>query len=256
MFRRIRIIPYRQASKSAKTLAEELGGKVVRLQNSSYLPRASDFIVNWGNSKHVDYSTDLETPVVNDCMRCELEYAHNKLNFFQTFSGSSPLPPFWTNKEDIPDDQFPIVCRTKLTGHSGAGIVIASDRDNLVNCQLYVKYIPKKEEYRVHLGLRKSGPIYIQRKARRLSCSDPNWQVRNHSNGFVYVQASQDDKNLAAVVEAAQEVFSALRLDFGAVDVIYNEYLERAYVLEINTAPGLEGTTGKKYAEYFRSFYT
>jgi D-alanine-D-alanine ligase-like ATP-grasp enzyme len=37
-------------------------------------------------------------------------------------------------------------------------------------------------------------------------------------------------------------------LDFGAVDVIWNEKQQRAYVLEVNTAPGLEGQTVDDYA--------
>src|SRR3546814_3140988 len=40
-------------------------------------------------------------------------------------SGEEYLPKFWTKKEDIPDEAFPIVCRTVLSGHSGVGIVIA-----------------------------------------------------------------------------------------------------------------------------------
>jgi len=44
---------------------------------------------------------------------------------------------------------------------------------------------------------------------------------------------------------------SALGLDFGAVDIIYNEHENQYYVLEVNTAPGLEGTTVEKYAEAF-----
>ena len=41
----------------------------------------------------------------------------------------------------------------------------------------------------------------------------------------------------------------ALHLDFGAVDIIYNERENQFYVLEVNTAPGLEGTTLQKYTE-------
>jgi D-alanine-D-alanine ligase-like ATP-grasp enzyme len=38
-------------------------------------------------------------------------------------------------------------------------------------------------------------------------------------------------------------------LDFGAVDVIYNRAQDKAYVLEVNTAPGLEGSTLDNYVE-------
>jgi len=51
------------------------------------------------------------------------------------------------------------------------------------------------------------------------------------------------DEGLASVM--------ALGLDFGAVDIVYNENDNKAYVLEINTAPGLSGTTLEKYVEVF-----
>src|SRR3546814_13722589 len=68
-------------------------------------------------------------------------------------SGEEYLPKFWTKKEDIPDEAFPIVCRTVLSGHSGVGIVIADNRDDLVPANLYVIYVKKKEEYSVNLGI-------------------------------------------------------------------------------------------------------
>jgi D-alanine-D-alanine ligase-like ATP-grasp enzyme len=40
-----------------------------------------------------------------------------------------------------------------------------------------------------------------------------------------------------------------LGLNFGAVDVIYNEKENKYYVLEVNTAPGLSGTTLEKYVD-------
>jgi D-alanine-D-alanine ligase-like ATP-grasp enzyme len=51
------------------------------------------------------------------------------------------------------------------------------------------------------------------------------------------------------VDNAALGAVSALGLDFGAVDVKCNRQGTRAAVLEVNTAPGLQGTTLRKYAE-------
>ena len=49
--------------------------------------------------------------------------------------------------------------------------------------------------------------------------------------------------------EKRNAAIKALGLDFGAVDIIYNEAEDQHYVLEVNTAPGLEGTTLQKYTE-------
>ena len=45
---------------------------------------------------------------------------------------------------------------------------------------------------------------------------------------------------------------AALRLDFGAVDIIWNKRHDRYYTLEVNTAPGLEGTTLERYSNAIR----
>jgi glutathione synthase/RimK-type ligase-like ATP-grasp enzyme len=96
--------------------------------------------------------------------------------------------------------------------------------------------------------------IAVQRKARRLSVPDSqvNWQVRNLAGGFVF---TREGFTLPTACEtAAHLVVKACGLDFGAVDVIWNETQQKAYVLEINTAPGLEGQTVDDYVTFFKEF--
>ena len=54
----------------------------------------------------------------------------------------------------------------------------------------------------------------------------------------------------ADTLAAALACLAKTGLDFGAVDVIYTKD-ERVYVLEINTAPGLEGQTVLDYKVFF-----
>lgn len=185
-----------------------------------------------------------------------VEQASNKLSFFQLLEGQEYTPPFWTSMEDIPDDQFPIVCRTVLNGHSGSGIFIANTRSELVPAPLYVKYIKKKDEYRVHIGTYNDGSgnvefvtIATQQKKRKLEHENPNWQIRNCDNGFIYARDNVDPP--LSVIDCAMDSFRNLHLDFAALDVIWNEKQGKAYVLEANTAPGLEGQTLQDYVDYF-----
>lgn len=244
---RYRVIPYKQGSASAKALATALGGKVLKLEGSTFVRKPTDKIINWGNTQTT------MTSVLNPGSL--IRSASNKLEFFKLMKENNLediTPRWWTDKESIPDDAFPIVCRTILAGHSGAGIVIADCRDDLVPASLYVAYKKKKDEYRVHCGLSPSGDtgiIAIQRKARDSSNENPNWQVRNHSNGFIYVRGGFTAP--VCVEDVARSCFGATGLDFGAVDVIYNAQENKAYVLEINTAPGLEGQTVTDYANFF-----
>lgn len=258
---RYRVLPYRQGSKSAKALAEALGGKVLKLEGSKFKYKDGDIVINWGYSacaqlvddmtKHLTYP---DSAKIHNWQENRMRGASNKLLFFNHMKEVKPnlTPDFWTKREEIPTDVYPIVCRTILAGHSGQGIVIADEPDSLVDAPLYVKYEKKKDEYRVHCGKtgEESTIIAVQRKARRNGAEEVNWQVRSHDNGFVFIRNNINPPS--CVIEAALESFKASSLDFGAIDVIFNSQQEKAYVLEINTAPGLEGQTITDYAKFFK----
>jgi hypothetical protein len=246
-------MPYTQGSRSAKALAEALGGKVLRLIGSEFIKKEDDLVINWGNSNADPALISLNAGNNPDCIKRN----SNKLSFFQhqkEQGNEEFLPEFWTEPSGIDGYIFDaggmVVCRTNLVGHSGAGIVIASSFGEIVEAPLYTRYIKKKDEYRVHLG-REGSIIDLQRKARRFSCDTPNWLVRNHSNGFTYVRGNLNPPE--SVLIAAKAVLKASGLHFGAVDVIYNASQDKAYVLEINTAPGLVGQTIQSYANYFKT---
>ena len=245
----IKIYPYKQGSKSARALADAIGGRVLKLEGSSYVAKSGDTIINWGSSRTPHGAMEISgLRVLNPGMAVQI--ASNKRHaFVDMLQRSVNVPDFWTNQGDIPDDAFPIVCRTVLNGHSGVGIVIADNRDGLVPAPLYVRYVKKQDEYRIHIiG---QSIIAQQRKARRADCENPNWKVRNHQNGFVFVREGvQPPEDVRVQALAAIE---ALGLDFGAVDVIWNSQQQRAYVLEVNCAPGLEGQTITDYANAFRA---
>jgi glutathione synthase/RimK-type ligase-like ATP-grasp enzyme len=116
----------------------------------------------------------------------------------------------------------------------------------IVPAPLYTKYIKKISEYRVHVV--GNAVIDVQKKMRRTDIPDEqvNWQVRSHSNGFIFGREGVvlPDAVTADCVRCVNE----LGLDFGAVDVIFNAHQETYYVLEVNTAPGLTGTTLVNYA--------
>ncbi len=266
MNKRYRVLPYKQGSRGAKALATALGGKVLKLTGSSFQKKPDDVVINWGNTM-----VDAEIgDFITFNKLATIKFASNKKNFFELMrekgydatANEAIIPRFWTSKADVPEDAYPVVCRTVLAGHSGAGIVIAASAEELVDAPLYVQYVKKQEEYRVHVGKNSAGVdssttdelviISVQRKARRLETPDSevNWQIRNHSNGFVYVRNNVTPPE--SVLEVSRKALLASGLDFGAVDVIWNEAKERAFVLEINTAPGLEGTTVTDYVKFFK----
>jgi glutathione synthase/RimK-type ligase-like ATP-grasp enzyme len=243
----IKVYPYRAGSRSAKALAEACGGRVLRKVGSKYRFREGDLVINWGG----DDCPFKGRGVANQ--PDSIDNASNKLTCFKLMQEHGvSIPRFWTRKEDIPNDAFPVMCRKTLTGHSGAGIVVAENRNELVNAPLYTQYVKKKHEYRVHC-IRAPGKatasIIIQRKAKRLNADKADFKIRNLANGFVFVI---DNEPPQCVVDEAYKALESSGLAFGAVDVIYNEHQDKAYVLEINTAPGLEDRTAEAYAVKFK----
>ena len=245
----INIYAYSRFSESAGLLAKAMGIKRIKHQGSRYKGGPRKTVINWGATelpKDVHRSIIVNRPG-------NVRLASNKLLFFQTL-GDEDYVPEWTTSSRVAIgwivDGHKVCCRTQTAGHSAQGLVLAEERCQVVNAPLYTKYIPKKDEYRVHVIGAKV--VDIQRKARSRNTPDNevNWQVRTHENGFVFARDGTNPPQ--AVKEVAVQCVQDLSLDFGGVDVIWNDKQKKAYVLEINTAPGIEGTTVQTYARELR----
>lgn len=239
---------YNPGSEGAKNLAAALGIKRIKHKGSKFKGSRDKTVINWGSTdtpEQVNLCTILNKPEA-------VQRVSNKLKFFQDMKGlDEPWMLEWTVDRNIVaawiDNGGIAVCRTILNGHSGAGIVLATTHAELVDAKLYTLYVPKKDEYRVHVF---DGEIIdIQQKARKNDVPDEkiNWQIRNHDNGFIYKREGVECPEV--VKEAALDVMGSIELDFGAVDIIFNHKKNRAYVLEVNSAPGLEGQTIENYTQ-------
>ena len=120
----------------------------------------------------------------------------------------------------------------------------------IIEAPLYTKYVKKADEYRIHVVDGHVIDIQQKRKRKEILNEDINYQVRNACNGWVFCR---DNVTCPTVcLELAVAAVSALSLDFGAVDIGFNTRSKTAVVYEVNTAPGLEGTTLDKYYNAFR----
>lgn len=210
--------------------------------------------MNWGNSRAV---AGMPTNVINKFDRVAV--AGNKLSTFRALENKDGIriPVFTTDKSVAAGwlrDGVSVVCRTQLSGHSGAGIVlvdaVGKTVSDLPGAPLYVQYVKKQNEYRVHVAF--GEVIDVQEKRQRRDLEDGfqvNHQVRNHQTGWVYCR--ENIREPSTLREMACAVVREIGLDFGAVDLIFNAKRNEVYCLEVNTAPGLEGTTVERYVTAF-----
>ena len=254
-----------RVSESARQLSVACNGRINRPLDSRMRGRRGDVLVDWG--------TRALAPVAEVCTvlnTCEASaIAVNKLAFYQslyTKGFHEIIPRFGTDIhfaiEGIANGHD-IMARRTLTGSQGAGISLHGPNftSSVIpqDCPLYVEYVKKTQEYRVHVG--KTGPHRYEcfdqaykRKRREVANEDVNYQVRNSANGWVYCRDGTDVGVVPDCVKsAARDAVAACELDFGAVDVGHHAPSGRVCVYEVNTAPGLEGTTLERYTDYIRS---
>lgn len=231
-------------SNGAKELAACEG--FLRLRDGNFHKvKATDAVINWG----VSNMAVLNTPMLNKPQA--VKSAADKLKAFTMFAESEVSAVEWTFDQSVAqiwcDQEYVIVVRNKLTGHSGDGIVIIDKCGEVPQAPLYTKYIFKEREFRVHVVCGKV--VDTARKIKDPDREVTNWKVRSHENGFIFARQNinpsqaRDDLALAAVV--------ALGLDFGAVDILEDKK-GKFYVLEVNTGPGLEGQTITSYEKAFK----
>lgn len=247
------IYSHNPGSRGAKELADALRIRRVRHTGSRVRLGRQDTVINWGHAGALPDSVRNAGRVLNSPDRVAL--VSNKLRFFQAMPRDGVrLVPWTTDKAVARAWASKVVCRHVLNGHSGAGIEIVEQGVDIPDSPCYTKYIVKESEWRIHIL--RGAVIDSTRKIRNPDhVGEPNWAVRNHEGGFIYARNSGQPSE--DVIRQAVASLETSGLDFGAVDVMVSKptraHPDRlAYVLEINSAPGLVGTTVENYARAFQ----
>lgn len=227
-------------SNSAKELSQVEGFRRFVGGNSFKL---GDVVVNWGTTKVLTSKMDC---MLN--MPQAIGLAANKYHAFAAMTGKDVDTVPWTANKAVAQEWQAkgrtVVVREVLTGHSGNGILIIEENQAIPDAPLYTQYVFKTKEYRVHAT--QDEVFDTQRKVRDPDQEPLSWKVRSAKNGFIFqrnnIKPSEDRNNLAI------SAVKALGLDFGAVDIVEDKD-GKLFVLEVNTAPGLEGQTITTYTE-------
>jgi hypothetical protein len=237
------IIPYSMYSQSAKLL-RDTGFTLIKNHKRQLTRRG--LVTYWGYVPQVE------------CVGCNIilnipdkvKKVVNKISFFESAKDFEWCVPFTTDENVAKawlNDDHTVFSRSSPNGTGGKDITILTKDTPFVKGKFYTQYKKKKKEFRVHVL--PNGSIEVQQKVARAANPPKNFLVRSHDNGFIFQRNGIQVPE--CVVKVATEAVSHFGLDFGGVDVIWNEHEDKAYVLEINSAPGIEGQTVQTY---FNSF--
>ena len=220
---KLRLLTKQLKSKSLKLLAEELSAQLgYKVWRSSKL---------YPKRVHLLYG---------DCV--------DKLKQYQWFASNSiPSFPFTTNPEDVKlwlAEGATAFGRTLTLSSEGKGIVVIEpSTQNIPHAPVYTKYLPKKKEFRVHLF---KGKVVCVLEKRRKKGTTGETKIRNTANGYVFCRENVEEP--IGIRELAEKACLVTKSDFAGVDIGYNVKKDQLFVIEVNSAPGFEGTTVKNYA--------
>lgn len=140
----------------------------------------------------------------------------------------------------------PIVCRTLTHASEGKGIVVAESPQEVVKAPVYTKYKKKKKEFRVHIF--KDQVVHVLEKRRKKDFDgEHDAKIRNTANGYVF--CSDGVVEPVGLRELALSASKVTKSDFKGVDIGYNEKKNELFVIEVNSAPGIEGTNVDRYID-------
>lgn len=171
----------------------------------------------------------------------------DKVEQFQRFrEGKLSAPKHCLEPSGIADFSFKrVVARTLTNSSEGRGIVVFEKGETPPRAPLYTEYIPKKKEFRVHVWNNEVIDVVEKRKRRNHSGERDDY-VRNTANGYVFCRDNIIEP--ADIRDLALGAVRAINRTYGAVDIVWTEKLNKCFVLEVNSRPGMEGTTVEKYA--------
>lgn len=243
------VYPYRYECDNAIMLKNRLGGMRIKLEDSSYQMKDDHVIVNWGNSK-CPYSG---SRVINQ--PAAVEQAVHKLRAFDLLrSNYIPTVPTTTRKE-IADIWLQrgdkVIGRQLLKSNNGKGIVWY-DGNNGEGIKFYSRFIPSTGEFRVNVY---RGRLISSRIKAKLP-NMPDNDIKSGLNGYVFrpLPPQLEAQVGEQIGMLASQAILALDLDFGGVDILYSPTYG-PLVIEVNTAPELQGAAMDRLANYIKQDY-
>ena len=220
-----RFVSKKLGSKSLKALAEGLSTAVGYKVFRAKYPKYNRFNLTYGDCK-------------------------DKLFQYQWFAANQvPSFPYTVNPTEAKEwisEGHTVFARTLTKASEGKGIYILDSGSEFKTAPVYTQYRKKKREYRVHVYKDQVVQVLEKRKRKGFE-GEVNTKIRNTTNGYVF--CSQDVVEPLGIRELALKASKVTNSDFRGVDIGFNEKLNELFVIEVNSAPGIEGSNVQRYIE-------
>lgn len=238
-----------ESSVTGKALLDAMKEQGVAIRGGSKVPDgALDTLIRWGSMAKVPTKPKR---VVNRLDA--IQQASNKREALKIMKAAGINVPLVLTPSEVKPEHLPVLGRKDK--HVGANDIILCmqqrdvERAKAVGCTHFSQYIPTKAEYRAHVF----GDTIIKISQKILTdeaAATQPW-IRNLSAGYTFRQP--ETRLTGAARGMAIDAVHSLGLTFGAVDIIIGDN-DQPYILEVNTAPGLQTDTSlDAYLEQFRA---
>jgi glutathione synthase/RimK-type ligase-like ATP-grasp enzyme len=220
-------------STTGQALVDALKEKNIDINGGMKDPGKVPILIRWGSLLGVASNPG---KVINS--KTAIAKASNKEAALEIFGQNGISIPKTMNARQVTTSDFPVLGR-KVHHIAGNDIILCLQKKDLAvavqnGCTHFTKYIPTATEFRLHVW----GDQVIKISEKVLTEPERNkdpW-IRNFDEGYTFM--SPKTKLSGQAKGMAVDAVACLGLNFGAVDMILGDD-GLAYVLEVNSAPGL-----------------
>lgn len=174
----------------------------------------------------------------------------DKITQYQYFKDNNIPHPEWTiKKEDAKLWQTKghvVIARERIKSQSGGGVHVVEPGQEIPDAKVYTRYEKKKREFRVNIF--KDGVVNMREKVKQKK--EGSSFIRNTANGYTTTHCRpMTDKLRNQLKEIALKARAVSKSDFIGVDIAYNEYYDKLFVLEVNSGPSIEGSSVQEFVK-------
>ena len=247
----------------ARKLKRQLNANIVRqdLYPKSPWLVGGDIVINYGGGTEPVWANFCQynpVEIINHWKA--VRNSADKISTFQMLDMLDVPTLRWTTEKETAQTYERTVVRALVKSTGAKGLTVINNEDGMLpTAPLYTEYYQKKYEFRVHVF---DGKVidFTQKKMlseekRKERGIEPMPYIRSYGNGWIF---SRNNIQYFPQVDAlAIRACKALGLDFAGVDILCNVNkdgtFKDAVVCETNAAPGMQGTTFKKYKAAFQN---